>query len=193
MTLRSPCIYLPFWLACRAHPAPGLCASIHPRNRNLSLLSMLFISPSLHRFQRDAGASTMLADGNRSVNAETRKEPAAWLTASPRREGCNESRSPRWFPRRLRQSAEGPVPLTPMEELRRQNRRTIGETGDFAGILGRLAYRPHVASEGVRDARIAALCVAHGADALCTRGRKSSRLPEPGARGHFEAGRYPSQ
>ena len=113
-------------------------------------------------------------------------------SGNPCRLSDHQCRSPHWFPRRLMQSAGGPVPLPSTEELRFRNRCTIGETGDFAGILERLAYRPHVADGDGRDARIAVFRVAHGAEALFTRDRKSSRLPEPCASDHFEAGRYPS-
>ena len=166
----------------------------HPSTpSNLSLLSTLFTSTSLQQFRRDAGVSTMLADGNWPVNAKARTEPAPGGPRRPVAKVATNPGSPRWFPRRLMQCAEGPVPLTPTEELRCRNRCTIGETGDFAGILERLVCRSYVAGGGVRDVRIAAFCVAHGAEALFTRDRKSSRLPEPCAPDHFEAVRHPSQ
>lgn len=56
--------------------------------------------------------------------------------------------------------------------------RMIGETDDFADILRRFAARPHVVGGVVHDARIAALCIAHGVDALLTRDRDFSSFPE---------------
>ena len=56
--------------------------------------------------------------------------------------------------------------------------RMIGETEDFAGILQRFVHRPHVVGGVVHDARIAALCVAHGVEALFTRDRDFSLFPE---------------
>ena len=70
--------------------------------------------------------------------------------------------------------------------------RMIGETRDFAGILQRFVQRPHVVegdpADGhqrphvvggvVHDARIAAICVAHGVDTLFTRDRDFSLFPE---------------
>ena len=62
----------------------------------------------------------------------------------------------------------------------------IGETEDFAGILQRFVYRPHVVGGVVHDARIAALCVAHEVEALLTRGRDFSLFPELHTRDPFE-------
>ena len=56
--------------------------------------------------------------------------------------------------------------------------RMIGETRDFAGILQRFVQRPHVVGGVVHDARIAAVCVAHGVDTLFTRDRDFSLFPE---------------
>ena len=56
--------------------------------------------------------------------------------------------------------------------------RMIGETRDFAGILQRFVQRPHVVGGVVHDARIAAICVAHGVDTLFTRDRDFSLFPE---------------
>ena len=54
----------------------------------------------------------------------------------------------------------------------------IGETDGFAAILERFVRRPHVVGGVVHDARIAAICVAHGVDALVGRDRDFSLFPE---------------
>lgn len=56
--------------------------------------------------------------------------------------------------------------------------RLIGETEDFTQILERFVLRPRVISGVVHDARIAAICIAHGVDALLTRDRDFSLFPE---------------
>jgi hypothetical protein len=56
--------------------------------------------------------------------------------------------------------------------------RTIGETTNFADILSSFVQRPHVVGGVVHDARIAAICVAHGVDELLTRDRDFSLFPE---------------
>ncbi len=56
--------------------------------------------------------------------------------------------------------------------------RMIGETADFADILGSFVRRPHVVGGVVHDARIAAICVAHGVEELLTRDRDFSLFPE---------------
>ncbi|MXX93610.1 MAG: PIN domain-containing protein [Chloroflexi bacterium] len=56
--------------------------------------------------------------------------------------------------------------------------RLIGETEDFTQILERFVLRPRVIGGVVHDARIAAICVAHGVDALLTRDRDFSLFPE---------------
>lgn len=56
--------------------------------------------------------------------------------------------------------------------------RMIGETEGFSEILQRFVCRPHVVGGVVHDARIAALCVAHGVEALLTRDRDFSLFPE---------------
>ena len=55
--------------------------------------------------------------------------------------------------------------------------RMIGETDDFIEILGTFVDRPHVTGGIVHDARIAAICVAHGTEALLTRDRDFSMFP----------------
>ena len=64
---------------------------------------------------------------------------------------------------------------------------TIGETDDFMEILQRFVNRPHVVGGVVHDARIAAVCVAHGVEALFTRGRDFSLFPELPTHDPFEA------
>ncbi len=54
----------------------------------------------------------------------------------------------------------------------------IGETRDFVGVLRRFVQRAHVVSGVVHDARIAAICVAHGVETLFTRDRDFSLFPE---------------
>ena len=66
--------------------------------------------------------------------------------------------------------------------------RMIGETDDFATTLRRFVARPHVVGGVVHDARIAALCIAHGVEALLTRDRDFSLFPELRTRDPFLAG-----
>lgn len=56
--------------------------------------------------------------------------------------------------------------------------RLIGETEDFTQILERFVLRPRVIGGVVHDARIAAICIAHGVEALLTRDRDFSLFPE---------------
>ena len=56
--------------------------------------------------------------------------------------------------------------------------RMIGETDDFMEILDRFVNRPRVIGGIVHDARIAAICVAHGVEALLTRDRDFSMFPQ---------------
>ena len=75
---------------------------------------------------------------------------------------------------------------TPSERAWRQleawtaspSNRLIGETDDFLHVLRRFVQRPRVHGGVVHDARIAAICVAHGADVLLTRDRDFSLFPE---------------
>ena len=66
--------------------------------------------------------------------------------------------------------------------------RMLGETDDFRDILERFVKRPHVVGGVVHDARIAAICVAHGIEALLTRDRDFSLFPELRTHDPFEAG-----
>ena len=54
----------------------------------------------------------------------------------------------------------------------------IGETPEFWGVLERFLRRPRVRGPVVHDARVAAICVAHGVDLLVTRDRDFSLFPE---------------
>lgn len=56
--------------------------------------------------------------------------------------------------------------------------RLIGETEDFWTVLAPLLERPRVRGPAVHDARIAAVCLAHGVEALLTRDRDFSLFPE---------------
>ena len=63
--------------------------------------------------------------------------------------------------------------------------RMIGETDDFMDILQGFVSRPHVVGGVVHDARIAAVCVAHGVEELLTRDRDFSLFPELRTRDPF--------
>ena len=63
--------------------------------------------------------------------------------------------------------------------------RLIGETGDFSEILERFVRRPRVRGPLVHDARVAAICVAHGIEALLTRDRDFTLFPELKTRNPF--------
>lgn len=56
--------------------------------------------------------------------------------------------------------------------------RLLGETEEFAPLLARFLTLPRVRGGVVHDARVAALCVAHGVEALLTRDRDFSAFPE---------------
>ena len=63
--------------------------------------------------------------------------------------------------------------------------RLLGETDDFLEILGVLVQRPRVRGAIVHDARIAAICLAHGVEFLLTRDRDFSLFPELDRRDPF--------
>lgn len=65
--------------------------------------------------------------------------------------------------------------------------RLLGETRDFLDILERLLVRPRVRGPVVHDARVAAICLAHGVDELLTRDRDFSLFPELRTRSPFAA------
>ena len=56
--------------------------------------------------------------------------------------------------------------------------RLIGETPGFLEVLEDFVRRPRVEGPVVHDARIAAICVAHGVDILYTCNRDFSLFPE---------------
>lgn len=56
--------------------------------------------------------------------------------------------------------------------------RLLGETDGFVSVLEGFASRARVRGPLIHDARIAALCVAHGVEALLTRDRDFSLFPE---------------
>jgi len=61
----------------------------------------------------------------------------------------------------------------------------LSETEDFASVLGVFLERPRVRGPIVHDARIAALCVAHGVTALLSRDRDFSLFDELELRNPF--------
>ncbi len=56
--------------------------------------------------------------------------------------------------------------------------RLLHETAEFLPILERLVNRPRIRGAMVHDARIAALCLAHGVDVLWSRDRDFSLFPQ---------------
>ncbi len=66
--------------------------------------------------------------------------------------------------------------------------RLIGETSGFVELLGRFVQRPRVVGGVIHDARIAAVCVAHGVEELLTRDRDFSLFPELRTRNPIAAG-----
>ncbi len=54
----------------------------------------------------------------------------------------------------------------------------LTETEDFLAILERFVRRPRVRGPVVHDARVAAICVAHGVEELLTADRDFSLFPE---------------
>ncbi len=56
--------------------------------------------------------------------------------------------------------------------------RLIGETPGFASVLSDFVRRPRVRGAVVHDARVAAICIAHGVDTLLTRDRDFALFPE---------------
>ncbi len=56
--------------------------------------------------------------------------------------------------------------------------RLLGETNGFLETLARFVRRPRVRGPVIYDARIAAICIAHGVDELLTRDRDFALFPE---------------
>lgn len=54
----------------------------------------------------------------------------------------------------------------------------LGESEDFLEILSSLIRRPRVRGPIVHDARVAAICIAHGVEVLLTRDRDFALFPE---------------
>jgi hypothetical protein len=61
----------------------------------------------------------------------------------------------------------------------------LAETEDFSGTLRELALRPRVRGPLIHDARIAAICLAHGVEQLLSRDRDFSLFPELPVRNPF--------
>lgn len=54
----------------------------------------------------------------------------------------------------------------------------LTEPAGFATVLGRFARRPRIRGPLIHDARIAAICIAHGVERLLSRDRDFSLFPE---------------
>lgn len=67
--------------------------------------------------------------------------------------------------------------------------RLLSETEDFAKVLAELVRKPRVCGPVVHDARVAALCLAHGVEVLLTRDRDFSSFPELATHNPFGARR----
>jgi len=63
--------------------------------------------------------------------------------------------------------------------------RLLSETADFASVLGDFATRPRALGPMIHDARVAALCLAHGVDVLLSRDRDFRLFPELRTRDPF--------
>ena len=66
------------------------------------------------------------------------------------------------------------------------NLRLLGETDGFLAVLERLVTNPRVRGPVVHDARVAALCLAHGVEALLSRDRDFTLFPELATLNPFE-------
>jgi uncharacterized protein len=56
--------------------------------------------------------------------------------------------------------------------------RVLAETSDFPALLAGFARRPRVRGPVIHDARVAAICIAHGVERLLTRDRDFALFPE---------------
>jgi hypothetical protein len=56
--------------------------------------------------------------------------------------------------------------------------RLLAETSGYREVLAEFARRPRVRGGAIHDARVAALCVAHGVETLFTRDRDFALFPE---------------
>jgi toxin-antitoxin system PIN domain toxin len=61
----------------------------------------------------------------------------------------------------------------------------LGETEDFVAVLERFVVKPRVRGALVHDARVAALCVAHGVEELLSADRDFAMFPEVRTRNPF--------
>lgn len=66
--------------------------------------------------------------------------------------------------------------------------RLIGETDDFPATLAPFIRRPRVHGGVVHDARVAAICLAHGVEVLLSRDRDFMLFPELRIRDPFRRG-----
>jgi toxin-antitoxin system PIN domain toxin len=83
-------------------------------------------------------------------------------------------------PRIWREAASSPSQAWAQIEawLGSPSMRLLAETPEFGRVLARFLDRPRVRGGVVHDARVAALCVAHGIEALLTRDRDFSLFEE---------------
>jgi toxin-antitoxin system PIN domain toxin len=90
-------------------------------------------------------------------------------------------------PRIWRQAATTPVEAWSQLEawMSSPSLQMLGETEDFTHVLSRFVRHPRVRGPIVHDARVAALCVAHGVDELLTRDRDFSLFGELKTRNPF--------
>jgi uncharacterized protein len=56
--------------------------------------------------------------------------------------------------------------------------RVLAEPADFPALLSGFARRPRVRGPVIHDARVAAICIAHGVERLLTRDRDFALFPE---------------
>ena len=63
----------------------------------------------------------------------------------------------------------------------------LAETGSFSDILRELALKPRVRGPLIHDARVAAICLAHGVEQLLSRDRDFTLFPELSVRNPFAA------
>jgi toxin-antitoxin system PIN domain toxin len=83
-------------------------------------------------------------------------------------------------PRIWRERATGPAQAWAQIDawLGSPSLRLLSETAEFEMLLGHFLSNPRVRGPVVHDARVAALCVAHGVEALLTRDRDFSLFSE---------------
>ena len=64
----------------------------------------------------------------------------------------------------------------------------LGETEDFLAVLSSFLQRRRVRGPLVHDARVAAICITHGVEALLTKDRDFALFPELPTRDPFSVG-----